>query len=149
MALIKCPECGKDISDLCEVCIHCGYPIKIRKIQKFIIGNTEYDLSFVLKNDLTSKEKIKKIQKISSCSLKEAMTIVHNIYDDYNIIDQQVTKKDIIQQANNNQVKCPKCGSTSITTGARGVNQFWGLLGASKTVNRCANCGHTWKPSGR
>lgn len=41
---------------------------------------------------------------------------------------------------------CPKCGSTSITTGARGVNFTWGLLGASKTVNRCSNCGHTWKP---
>lgn len=27
MALIKCPECGKEISDKSEVCIHCGYPI--------------------------------------------------------------------------------------------------------------------------
>lgn len=43
-------------------------------------------------------------------------------------------------------VRCPKCGSTSITTGARGVNQFWGFLGASQTVNRCANCGFTWNP---
>ena len=33
-----------------------------------------------------------------------------------------------------------------ITTGARGVNNFWGLLGTSKTVNRCGNCGYTWKP---
>lgn len=45
-----------------------------------------------------------------------------------------------------NTPKCPKCGSTSITAGARGVNFTWGLIGASKTVNRCANCGHTWKP---
>ena len=45
-----------------------------------------------------------------------------------------------------NKPKCPKCKSTSITTGARGVNFTWGLIGASKTVNRCANCGHTWKP---
>ena len=42
--------------------------------------------------------------------------------------------------------KCHRCGSTSITTGARGVNNFWGFLGASKTVNRCGNCGHTWTP---
>lgn len=28
MALINCPECGKEISDKAEVCIHCGYPIK-------------------------------------------------------------------------------------------------------------------------
>jgi predicted amidophosphoribosyltransferase len=28
MALIKCPECGKQISDKADVCIGCGYPIK-------------------------------------------------------------------------------------------------------------------------
>lgn len=28
MALIKCPECGKEISDNAENCPHCGYPIK-------------------------------------------------------------------------------------------------------------------------
>ena len=28
MSLIKCPECGQDISDKAENCIHCGYPIK-------------------------------------------------------------------------------------------------------------------------
>ena len=27
MALIKCPECGKEISDKVPKCIHCGYPI--------------------------------------------------------------------------------------------------------------------------
>ena len=28
MAIIKCPECGKDVSDKAEACIHCGYPLK-------------------------------------------------------------------------------------------------------------------------
>lgn len=27
MALIKCPECGKEISSSAEKCIGCGYPI--------------------------------------------------------------------------------------------------------------------------
>lgn len=27
MAIIKCPECGNDISDKAEHCIHCGFPI--------------------------------------------------------------------------------------------------------------------------
>ena len=27
MALIVCPECGKEVSDKAETCIHCGYPI--------------------------------------------------------------------------------------------------------------------------
>lgn len=28
MALIKCPECGKEISDQAPACIHCGFPLK-------------------------------------------------------------------------------------------------------------------------
>ena len=27
MALIKCPECGKEISDKAQDCIHCGYKL--------------------------------------------------------------------------------------------------------------------------
>ena len=27
MAIIKCPECGKEISDKADVCIHCGFPL--------------------------------------------------------------------------------------------------------------------------
>jgi len=28
MALIKCPECGQDVSDQSKTCIHCGFPLK-------------------------------------------------------------------------------------------------------------------------
>lgn len=28
MALIKCPECGKEVSDKASTCIHCGFPLK-------------------------------------------------------------------------------------------------------------------------
>ena len=28
MALIKCPECAKEISDKADVCVNCGFPIK-------------------------------------------------------------------------------------------------------------------------
>ena len=36
MALIKCPECDREISDLSSVCVHCGYPLKnIDKKQAF------------------------------------------------------------------------------------------------------------------
>ena len=27
MALIVCPECGKQVSDQAESCPHCGYPV--------------------------------------------------------------------------------------------------------------------------
>lgn len=32
MALIKCTECGRDISDTSDKCIHCGCPIEKKKI---------------------------------------------------------------------------------------------------------------------
>ena len=31
MALIKCIECGKEISDKANACIHCGCPIEKEK----------------------------------------------------------------------------------------------------------------------
>lgn len=45
-----------------------------------------------------------------------------------------------------NTIKCPKCGSTNISTGARGYSIVTGFWGSGQTVNRCANCGHKWKP---
>lgn len=33
MALIKCPECGKEVSDKAKSCIHCGYPINVSKVK--------------------------------------------------------------------------------------------------------------------
>ena len=41
MALIKCPECGKEISDKANACIHCGYPLNEQK-EDFCI--TDLDL---------------------------------------------------------------------------------------------------------
>jgi len=35
MALIKCDECGKEVSDSIKKCIHCG--AKIKKIKKQVI----------------------------------------------------------------------------------------------------------------
>jgi len=41
MALIKCPECGKEISDLATQCPHCGCPSN--KWQN-VVGNNESHL---------------------------------------------------------------------------------------------------------
>ena len=60
--------------------------------------------------------------------------------------------KNQIQQQENSRaqaasaVKCPRCGSTNITAGQRGYSLLTGFIGSGRTVNRCANCGHKWKP---
>lgn len=51
-----------------------------------------------------------------------------------------------LQEAEKNKPKCPKCGSTNITIGQRGYSIWTGFLGSNKTVNRCGDCGYSWKP---
>ena len=34
MAVIKCPECGKEISDKAMTCPHCGYPLMSDRFEK-------------------------------------------------------------------------------------------------------------------
>lgn len=43
MGLIKCPECGKEISDKADVCIGCGFPIKkyIENRQNYPVFNNK------------------------------------------------------------------------------------------------------------
>lgn len=41
MALINCPECGKEVSDKATVCIHCGYPMTDEKDSENF-NNIEY-----------------------------------------------------------------------------------------------------------
>lgn len=63
------------------------------------------------------------------------------------LFNKEEIKRLNIQNARRSDIpRCPKCGSTSITTGARGVNWKLGLIGASKTVNRCGRCGFTYDP---
>ena len=41
MAIIKCSECGQDISEKATHCIHCGYPIKPRSNQPVQVVHQE------------------------------------------------------------------------------------------------------------
>ena len=50
MTLIKCNECGKEISDKAEICVNCGNPIQ-KEIEKEKLKNRK---SF---DDLTKEEK--------------------------------------------------------------------------------------------
>ena len=51
MALISCPECKKEISDLSEKCIHCGFPLQKQKSKEcnLVIKAEKYP-----SNDMTS-----------------------------------------------------------------------------------------------
>lgn len=133
MALITCPECGKEVSDKAEKCIHCGYPLRnISHFREEIMGK-DVDVSFLLDNSVSQIEQVKQLVELTGCDLFTAKKIVLKYHP--------TPKEDA------NKVKCPKCGSTNITAGQRGYSVLTGFIGSSKTVNRCANCGHIWKPN--
>ena len=147
MALIKCPECGNRVSDKVQSCIHCGFPLIAMTNTICNINGKPFDLS-----DYRNK-----LQSISSDERFELEHEFFNkvgnltIYEVRELFDKILSTKLIPQSFISHHIpadtpRCPKCGSTAITTGARGVNWTHGLIGASKTVNRCSSCGHTWAP---
>lgn len=145
MALIKCPECGKEISDKSDKCIHCGYPIK--KTTTCIINGTEYNLDFVFDESLHKAKRVGIFRQLCKCSLKTAADIVNEIIEKQEI--PRILNLPIEQTEEENIPHCPTCNSTSIKKiGAleRGTSVvMWGLF--SKKINKsfkCKNCGHTW-----
>lgn len=107
MALIKCPECGKEISDKAPACIHCGYPIgeelgdKSKSkdtLKKVVVSN--FDESKLLYQVVVSD--VKEIKGISEADAKtmvengETITINNLDYDTalaiYNKLTQQLGK---------------------------------------------------------
>ena len=42
MALIKCPECGNNISDKAKACIHCGYPMEALTQENDLVNSENF-----------------------------------------------------------------------------------------------------------
>jgi len=174
MALIKCPECGKEISDKAESCIYCGYPLnKSNLLYKVIYNGFDND-----KTKFSNQVKlIAFIRQILNLDLKSAMQIIDS--PTYIIMDSltkdnanwlsnalrqfscniEINQSDSTQENHNyntlinsyicnggSYILCPHCGSNQITTGQRGFSLIAGFLGSNKTVNRCSKCGWTWQP---
>ena len=60
MALIKCPECGKEISNKSKQCIHCGYPL-----DEFQQNNTNQLYKIVLTDYGKNKVRLRLRDKIT------------------------------------------------------------------------------------
>lgn len=146
MPLIKCPECGKEISDRASTCINCGFPLKKENICK--INGAKHDLSCILDMVNSGTTNVEVIQR----KIQEKVCDIHlSLQEYYKLAYIIINTKAVPTEFNHaitpsKQICCPHCGSTAITTGARGVNWTLGLIGASKTVNRCGKCGHMWEP---
>lgn len=174
MALIKCPECNREISDMATCCVHCGFPVSnrddaIRSTNKYkvkknccSIDGIEYDLSDVAealisphglnldnKEDVEILARVQKIlrERVPCLNLLSVTVLTEEILDKQAIPKTFDANKYIFEpKKEDNLVHCPRCDSTQIVTGQRGYSMMWGFLGSNKTMNRCAKCGHKWEP---
>lgn len=68
MALIKCPECSKEVSDKAKTCPHCGYPLtNNEKTNTVLVNGTKYNISNIKKQyDMISEENKQRLYKRAS-----------------------------------------------------------------------------------
>ncbi len=102
MALIKCPECGKEISDKAVSCPNCGYPIN--RMEDLSInpakGKNEDEISLYIieiLNKYSKKEKIKMAKELIDkldIKIETAVEIV-NRYVDNGEIASWLIQKDV------------------------------------------------------
>ena len=89
MALIKCPECGKEISDKAAACIHCGFPLSLlekeyvsgeKKNDKEQTKNENYRYRFVINDYNDSRVKVISLLRLKfEYSVAEAKVAVENL----------------------------------------------------------------------
>lgn len=157
MALIKCPECGCDISSFSDTCIHCGFPLaNIKNNDICIIDGRVHDLSSIksrlLSANLNNKEETNAIVKdlyhlVGTISIYAAAELSREILKTKKVPETyDGSHLTIKSKKDDGKVHCPKCDSTNIVTGQRGYSMMWGFIGSNRTMNRCAKCGHKWEP---
>ena len=258
MSLIKCPECGNEISNKSKQCVHCGYPLNETSVNNQDITSLKADIMKLATTRVQSKEsgtaatiklypyiseKIEDIRALKPEQVEDTIAqIIYELLKEmeiynswksnklyYELVDFQKLSHDMFkflaieygekcsrckrlngfptidwfpiyqlityapddistqlketmgnQQYNTllqwhssnpnettyesalssvprfssqnvknvptNTLKCPKCGSTSVTTTTRGYSFLTGFIGSSKVINICGKCGNKWQP---
>lgn len=80
MALIKCPECGREVSDKAPVCIHCGCPLGGNDNDKL---NSYYDIIYKGYTSQTLERNnklntVKHLMKINNLSISQNGKMLDN-----------------------------------------------------------------------
>lgn len=147
MSLIKCPECGKEVSDKSEICIHCGYPIN--KKRTIVVNGTTYDAEPYY--DLIEQYKNGEIDKHAFRYEVVMKSFMYNLEHDYQVrLIDSITENCKVPETfdgplTNSGPSCPKCGSYSVSTTNRGFSLLTGFIGSGKPMNVCQQCGHRWR----
>lgn len=147
MALIKCPECGKEISDKAPTCIHCGFPISEIKLYNVVRPYLAEPGRYVLEYENLTSEQAKEKKVFCEEHNKEwGAQNTFEIVDSDADLDYCNLEMRKIKVPDPSIIHCPKYGSTEYHAGARGFSIVTGFIGSSKTVLTCLKCGNRWKP---
>ena len=93
MALIKCSECGKEISDKADKCPNCGCPVK-KQPYTVTINDTVVDIDSIWENHRNKNKFIKYIQNTYKLKYNDCLDI-YNRYIEYSgVTDKNEKKKD-------------------------------------------------------
>lgn len=128
--LIKCPECGKEISNKSKQCIHCGFPLN--ELSK---NNNNKELS-------DSKCPMCGVQKmhVIKDNIKETCAICGYVFNEEYVQNNQELLP---------QLKCPTCQSTNIRkiSGTKNAVSIIGFGILSNNIGKtfeCLNCKYKW-----
>lgn len=213
MALIKCPECGKEVSDKAAACPNCGLGIReyIEEENRRVLEKQQQETADIKQQEAESKARLERQKQVDNVKLPDKPSkgksifagimctimaligwfgvfadlgfiwlIIAILFSITAIYSPKFYKDEVkkYEQAMNNPSeykrsvvaenerkaaeakelarkriedankapKCPKCGSTYISTVNRGYSVVWGFIGSGKAMNVCQKCGHKWKP---
>ena len=159
MALINCPECGKEVSDKATQCIHCGYPLnnatnaptkeKVKQQEseeKYKVLLTEYE------NRIKTINVIKEVADVSSDEAKYLRTKCP-VYIVGNITKAEFEKIKYAFSAVGATVKCEKMRVNEIPIPRSKVAAVASAKlkpcptcqkSISTTADACPFCGHSF-----
>lgn len=173
LALIKCVECGSEVSSYATVCPKCGCPVimsvnnkpQLYDIKVIAVNNPKkiWVEGFVcqtrgvdgkISEEIVAKTPFIMVRGTLESVASNVKRILQNEGCTVEVIESGCTNIEFTEEQlkNTNLYKkyqpltCPRCGSTAVTTGSRGYSLVWGFTGSGKTVNRCGKCGYSWKP---
>lgn len=138
-----CTKCGAKLPDDCKFCTSCGTKIN------YSVTNTQ-------QQSMMSNEELKLRMQAQQMQIQQQQ------------LQMQAQQLQLQQQQFNSQLRCPKCGSTSISGNKKGYGVVKGGLGAlagtailpgigtaigaglgnagsKKVICTCMNCGHKFK----
>lgn len=110
MALIKCPECGKEISDKSSACIHCGYPlVNIQQEKPSVTQTQPVENSVSSEHDTTIELGFTLFSVNESCVNLECKNC-SKVYKFNKTIFSETSKDECVPS---DTIRCPNCGNTT------------------------------------